>query len=81
MCHLQWHLLPVLSKDMRTPKNLYQLMESYLHDRKIVVNYAREANRKETSKGCVQGSINGPNFWNVILNSQLNLITGEGVHC
>ncbi|GBP81345.1 Putative 115 kDa protein in type-1 retrotransposable element R1DM [Eumeta japonica] len=54
---------------------------SYLTERKITVNYARETVTKSTNKGCVQGSICGPTFWNIIIDSLLQRLTDAKVHC
>lgn len=75
---------PALKNQLRVrkcPRNLYAMVDSYLSDRKIVVNYARAASGKETTKGCVQGSIGGPTFWNIILDPLLQKLTGKGVYC
>lgn len=37
-----------------------------------MVNYARATSQRETTKGCVQGSIGGPTFWNIILDPLLH---------
>ena len=65
----------------KCPRNLFKLVNSYLRDRKIKVNYARKESQKDTTKGCVQGSIAGPTFWNVILDSLLHQLNEEGVYC
>ncbi|XP_052740698.1 uncharacterized protein LOC128198590 [Bicyclus anynana] len=67
--------------EMGCPRNLYAMVCSYLTDRKIRVNYARAAFERNTTKGCVQGSIGGPTFWNVILDSLLHKVTDEGIYC
>ncbi|XP_050563633.1 uncharacterized protein LOC126913011 [Spodoptera frugiperda] len=75
---------PALKKQMVVkgcPKNLYNLVNSYLKDRNIVVNYARATSEKGTTKGCVQGSIAGPTFWNLILDSLLQKVSSRGIHC
>ncbi|XP_069361305.1 uncharacterized protein [Maniola hyperantus] len=65
----------------KCPANLYAMVCSYLTDRKIKVNYARATYERETTKGCVQGSIGGPTFWNLILDSLLNKLTSDEVYC
>lgn len=65
----------------KCPKNIYALVCSYLQDRKIMVNYARATSQRETTKGCVQGSIGGPTFWNIILDPLLHKLEDEGVYC
>ncbi|XP_052741604.1 uncharacterized protein LOC128198763 [Bicyclus anynana] len=75
-----WPALKNKLIEMKCPRNLYAMVCSYLTDRKIRVNYARAAAERKTTKGCVQGSIGGPTFWNLILDSLLNKLTGEGVY-
>lgn len=75
---------PALKREMvikNCPKNIYALVASYLEDRNIRVNYARATSEKGTTKGCVQGSIAGPTFWNLILDSLLHKMDRRGVHC
>lgn len=75
---------PALKRQMvvkNCPKNLYALVASYLEDRIIRVNYARATSEKGTTKGCVQGSIAGPTFWNLILDSLLQKMASLGVYC
>lgn len=75
---------PALKRQMvvkNCPKNIYALVASYLEDRKIRVNYARATSEKGTTKGCVQGSIAGPTFWNLILDSLLHKMASMGVYC
>lgn len=63
------------------PRNLYAMVVSYLQNRSIMVSYARATSSKETTKGCVQGSIGGPTFWNLILDALLQKLTSQGVYC
>ncbi|CAH2105843.1 unnamed protein product [Euphydryas editha] len=75
---------PALKKQLvnkHCPRNLYAMVASYLQDRRVIVNYARATSEKETTKGCVQGSIGGPTFWNLILDSLLRKISDMGVYC
>lgn len=65
----------------KCPRNLYALVDSYLSERKIKVNYAGASSEKGTNKGCVQGSVGGPTFWNLFLDSLLHRLTSEGVYC
>ncbi|KAG7304756.1 hypothetical protein JYU34_010112 [Plutella xylostella] len=76
-----WPALKHQLTKKRCPRNLYEMVCSYLSDRKIKVNYARAACEKGTTKGCVQGSIGGPTFWNIILDSLLHKLEAEGVYC
>ncbi|XP_045504439.1 uncharacterized protein LOC123701072 [Colias croceus] len=75
---------PALKKQLinkRCPKNLYGLITSYLCDRTVRVNYARAVFERGTNKGCIQGSIGGPTFWNLILDTLLQKLNSLGVYC
>ncbi|GBP48328.1 NADH dehydrogenase iron-sulfur protein 2, mitochondrial [Eumeta japonica] len=62
----------------RCPRNLYHLVDTYLRDCRVAVNYARATSK--TTKGGIQESISGPTFWNVILDSLLDELSGKEVH-
>lgn len=76
-----WPALKHQLAKRKCPKNLYAMVCSYLQDRKIMVNYARATSQRETTKGCVQGSIGGPTFWNTILDPLLHKLEKEGAYC
>ncbi|CAK1593615.1 unnamed protein product [Parnassius mnemosyne] len=76
-----WPALKLQLTKKKCPKNLYDMVGSYLQDRKITANYARATSEKGITEGCIQGSIGGPTFWNVILDSLLHQLTYEGVYC
>lgn len=76
-----WPALKHQLIERKCPKNLYAMVCSYLKDRKIMVNYAKSTSGRETTKGCVQGSIGGPTFWNIILDPLLHKLAEEGAHC
>lgn len=64
----------------KCPQNLRQLVNSYLENRTVCVRYAGREVNKQTTKGCVQGSISGPVFWNLILDPLLVELQGSGVY-
>ncbi|GBP93914.1 Putative 115 kDa protein in type-1 retrotransposable element R1DM [Eumeta japonica] len=51
-----------------------------LPERRVVVRYAGGESRRMTSKGCIQGSIAGPTFWNLVLDSLLRELGDLGVY-
>lgn len=67
--------------DGRCPCNLRRLVSNYLEDRKVRVRYAGAEHTKETTKGCVQGSIAGPTFWNLLLDPLLEEVERSGTYC
>ncbi|CAF4950863.1 unnamed protein product [Pieris macdunnoughi] len=55
-------------------------MDNYLKGRKIKLTYAGHTVERDTTKGCVQGSIGGPILWNLLLDPLLRELQVEGVH-
>ncbi|KFM61453.1 Hypothetical protein in type-1 retrotransposable element R1DM, partial [Stegodyphus mimosarum] len=74
---LWWPALKTKLKDLRCPKNLYQLITSYLTERQVT--YKRDALNimMNYHKGAPQGCNIGPDLWNIIANSALNINFGE----
>ncbi|CAK1582424.1 unnamed protein product [Parnassius mnemosyne] len=63
------------------PVNLRRLIDNYLKDRTVCVRYAGAEWVKKTTKGCVQGSIGGPIFWNILLDPLLKELSAKESHC
>lgn len=76
-----WPALRVRLAEVNCPVNIRRIMDSYLRDRKVRVRYAGEESQKNTSKGCVQGSIGGPILWNLLLDPLLQQIKQRGEYC
>lgn len=57
-----------------------RLITSYLSDRSVNLAYMNELVSRKTNKGCVQGSICGPLFWNVQLNPLLEVADTLSAH-
>lgn len=62
------------------PVNLRRLVDSYLQERRVRVRYAGAECIRETKKGCVQGSIGGPAFWNLLLDPLLKELSTLGYY-
>lgn len=67
-------------KKRNCPRNLYALIRSYLSERTATIcSSNNDANRTKTvTKGCPQGSILGPSFWNLIFDDALNTLETLG---
>ena len=74
-----WPFLMYQLKKKSCPRNLYQVIISYLDQRTVKITYAGVTLEKVTSRGCIQGSIAGPLFWNIILDDLLASDLGAGV--
>ncbi|CAK1553159.1 unnamed protein product, partial [Leptosia nina] len=73
-----WPQIIVRLAKLKCPINLRKIIDSYLNNRYIELNYLGEKIRKNTNKGCVQGSVGGPVLWNVVIDTLLQKLGEEG---
>jgi len=64
-------------KTLDCPKNLFNLTRSYFSGRTETLHTYSIQTERDITKGCPQGSICGPGFWNIKYNSLLNLTYGK----
>ena len=55
-------------KERDCPRNLYGLIQSYLSGKKAEIVSSTQEEVKLVTKGCPQGSVLGPLFWNLIFD-------------
>lgn len=61
------------------PRNIYRLIQSYLSDRSATIsNSGNYEITKTVNRGCPQGSILGPNLWNLIFDNLLKTLNDLG---
>jgi hypothetical protein len=60
-------------RDLRCPKNLYDLSFDYFRDRAASLQANTHTTKRTVTKGCPQGLCCAPGFWNVMYNALLNL--------
>ena len=72
-------LLNRLNK-IKCPSNIYRLIKNYLNNRVVNLNFAEASASKTMTRGCIQGSVCGPVFWNLILDELLERDLPEGCH-
>ncbi|XP_063827121.1 uncharacterized protein LOC135076627 [Ostrinia nubilalis] len=76
-----WPAIRCRLEELKCPKNIRKVVDSYLTDRMVRVRYAGAEHAVETTKGCVQGSIGGPTFWNILLDPLLKGLGNRGDYC
>lgn len=59
--------------------SLYKLMCDYFKDRSVVYIEGNQAQTKWISKGCPQGSVLGPQLWNLVFDGVLRVLECLGV--
>ena len=71
---LWWPSILKALKDRNTHTNIVNLIHSYLSHRSASISYAGCTSHKNTTLGCVQGSVLGPLFWNITIDPLLHLL-------
>lgn len=69
--HLWWPALFERLRDLKCPRALYNCFKNYCENREATLSCPGETITKEISKGCPQGSISGPVFWDLVLDPVL----------
>ncbi|KAJ2939044.1 hypothetical protein O0L34_g19024 [Tuta absoluta] len=67
-------------RKINCPPNLYNILMSYINNRKVYMKFADCKVSKEMSRGCIQGSVCGPTLWNLILDELLSTSLPMGCH-
>lgn len=73
-----WPAIRLRLTEENCPWNLRRVLDSYLTERAVAVRYLGAECRKDTEKGCVQGSIGGPILWNLLLDPLLKGLERRG---
>ncbi|CAK1583199.1 unnamed protein product [Parnassius mnemosyne] len=76
-----WPAIRCRLAETRCPINLRRLIDSYFEDRTVCIRYSGAEWVKKTTKGCVQGSIGGPIYWNLLLDPLLKELSDKGEYC
>lgn len=71
-----WPNVMLKLRERGCPGNLYALIADYFRDRKVSMTAAHGRVTKHVTKGCPQGSILGPYFWNLIFDEILHRLVG-----
>lgn len=74
-----WPTILQKLKRRNCPRNIYRLIQDYLSHRTASIGTNRNSTVSKTvNRGCPQGSILGPSFWNLIFDDLLNILESHG---
>uniref|UniRef100_A0ABD2W663 Reverse transcriptase domain-containing protein n=1 Tax=Trichogramma kaykai TaxID=54128 RepID=A0ABD2W663_9HYME len=76
--NLKWDNIKTALKNRGIPGDLLSLVGSYLSDRQVTSFGAGIKFTHRLTKGCPQGSILGPSFWNLCPDDLLRVISDAG---
>ena len=77
--NLGWRSILQTLVKIGCPRNIYQLVRSYLQDRRVVYSTPISTQKHSYSRGCPQGSCSGPLCWLLVANSLLKMDLGPHV--
>ncbi|CAB0041971.1 unnamed protein product [Trichogramma brassicae] len=72
--NLKWTSIVAGLQKRNCPVDLLNLVKSYLSDRRVTAYGVGESVTLKLTKGCPQGSILGPSFWNLCADDLLEVI-------
>ncbi|CAG5034257.1 unnamed protein product [Parnassius apollo] len=75
-----WPALFHRLRHIQCPNNIFGLIQDYVRDREVILDFAGGRVTKTMSKGCIQGSTCGPVLWNIILDELLDTKLPAGCH-
>ncbi|CAG5039743.1 unnamed protein product, partial [Parnassius apollo] len=62
------------------PSNIYKLLQNYVQDRTVKLDFADSSATRPMYRGCIQGSVCGPMLWNLMLDELLMSELPQGCH-
>ncbi|MBJ4722033.1 hypothetical protein JGF03_28795, partial [Salmonella enterica subsp. enterica serovar Anatum] len=71
-------VLRALERDFAVPQYLLQIIGDYLRNRSLLYETAEGIKRRELTSGAAQGSILGPDLWNISYDGILRMEMPEG---
>ena len=74
-----WPDVLVALKQRNCPKNIFLLVKNYFENRKVKIIGNYNETSKTVTKGCPQGSVLGPSFWNLIFDDMLKQMENHGI--
>lgn len=78
--YLLWRVILAKLREVGCAPEDMRLWSEYFKDRWVCMMNGMDEVRKRAERGCPQGSIAGPNVWNLCMNECLDLLNALGVN-
>lgn len=76
--HAWWQMILTKTKNRNCPRELFNITCDYFDNRTIELSYGDVVIVREVDMGCPQGSIVGPDYWNIKFDDSSRLPLPEG---
>lgn len=75
--NLWWPALFRELREMQCPRDIYNVLRSYCSNRYVLMRCPERTIARRITKGCPQGSICGPIFWDIMMDGLLKTLDHE----
>lgn len=72
--NVRWPLVLKALKNQEYQRNAFKVMTSYFENRKVKIALGGHKLSKQASRGCLQESVLGPSYWNLIFDQLLRIL-------
>lgn len=69
-----WPLVLESLRDRGCSRNIFKVLGSYFEDRKVKLTWGETEVSKQATRGCPQGSVLGPDCWNLMFDGLLRVL-------